>query len=440
MVDTSDPMREARPRYRVVIAMLLFIASVVNYLDRAALGVAAPFLQQELHLSHSALGVIFSTFFVGYAVFAFIGGQLADRYGPHSVYSWAASSWSVFCGATGAATGFVQLLVVRSLFGVSEGPMSAVTNRTISNWFPKEEVSRAIGFTFSGQMVGGAIAAPVIGFLALTYGWRWAFFVIGFAGLVWVFAWKRFATDWPGQNHRVGGEELRLIAKARELRAYARGDASYPLRSYLFRANTLSLGLGLFSMNYTVFILLSWLPSYLTDVFHMEGGQMSMAASIPWIGGFIGYVAGGYISDGVYSRSANKLSARRRTTIAPLLLASAALMAVPVSQNSIMAVGLIASTLMLLMCAVQSLWATLHEIVPENHMGGAGGFIHLISNISGIIGPTATGLAVQYLGRYDVAFFIASGFSIAGAIAMACFAKDSPRGERLVAATGGGGS
>ncbi|MBE7204381.1 MAG: MFS transporter, partial [Parafilimonas terrae] len=119
-------------RYRFLIAFLLFIAGIINYMDRAALGVAAPFVKQDLNLSPSELGVIFSTFFFGYALFAFVGGQLADRYGPRSVYSWAAASWSVLCMLTGAVTGFAQMFVVRALFGFAEGPMNSTTNRTIT--------------------------------------------------------------------------------------------------------------------------------------------------------------------------------------------------------------------------------------------------------------------------------------------------------------------
>src|SRR3954453_2949209 len=81
--------------YRYFVASLLFIAGVINYMDRAALGIAAPLVSKDLELSPSALGVVFSTFFVGYSIFAFVGGHLADKYGPRRVYSWAALLWSV---------------------------------------------------------------------------------------------------------------------------------------------------------------------------------------------------------------------------------------------------------------------------------------------------------------------------------------------------------
>lgn len=406
-------------RYRFLIAFLLFIAGIINYMDRAALGVAAPFVKQDLNLSPSELGIIFSTFFFGYALFAFVGGQLADRYGPRSVYSWAAASWSVLCMLTGAVTGFAQMFVVRSLFGFAEGPMNSTTNRTLTTWFPREETARTIGFTFSGQTVGSAIAAPVVGLLAIQYGWRVAFVAIGAVSLLWVVAWRLLMTDRPRDNPRVGPEEIALIERSRSVTHLAPSDHARSLKEYLFLPSTLSLGLGMFAVNYTVYIFLSWLPSYLTDALHMPVKEMALVASIPWACGFVGYVGGGIVADHLYKRMGDKLAARKITTIVPLAIAGVALIAVNAAPNAAVAVGLIALAVLMLTSSVQSCWATIHELVPEARVGGVSGFIHLLSNISGIIGPTATGFAVQYLGGYASAFVIAA----AGVVAMAIFVR-----------------
>jgi MFS family permease len=245
--------------YRFVVALLLFAAGTINYMDRAAIGVVAPYLQESFSLSPSQLGLSFNSFFIGYAIFAFVGGQLADRFGPRRTYTWAALSRSILCGLTGAVTGFIQLLAVRTVFGFAEGPMNSTTNRAITNWFPREETARAVGFTFSGQTLGSAVAAP------------------------------------------------RCIA------------------------------------------------SLLLCVF---------------------------------------------------------------TSTTAGAVALLSIAIMLLTTSVQSCWATIHELVPATRLGGVSGFVHLLSNISGIIGPTATGLAVQHLGGYNSAFFLASGIALAGVVAM----------------------
>jgi ACS family hexuronate transporter-like MFS transporter len=410
-------------KYRFVIASLLFVAGIINYMDRAALGVAAPFIQKDLGLSPSALGVIFSTFFFGYSLFAFVGGQLADRYGPRQVYTWSAASWSILCALTGLASGFTSLFIVRALFGFAEGPMNSTTNRTITTWFPREETSRTIGFTFSGQTVGSAIAAPIIGLLAIAYGWRIAFFAIGAAGLAWVIAWRWLMTDLPRDNHRVSKEEVDYIAASRAVSVIPLKDHSKPLRSYLLLPSTLSLGLGMFAVNYALYIFLSWLPSYLTNALRLPVEQMAFVAAIPWACGVVGYVGGGIVADYTYRRMADRLAARKLTTVVPLALAGLSLLAVNFATGAAMAVALIALAVMLLTSSVQSCWATIHELVPETRVGGVSGFIHLLSNISGIIGPTATGLAVQYLGGYESAFVIAAVIAGAGVIAMWLFVK-----------------
>ncbi|MGH1569650.1 MFS transporter [Methylobacterium sp. P31] len=292
--------------------------------------------------------MIFSTFFFGYALFAFVGGQLADRYGPRSVYSWAAASWSVLCMLTGAVTGFAQMFVVRALFGFAEGPMNSTTNRTITTWFPREETARTIGFTFSGQTVGSAIAAPVVGLLAIQYGWRVAFVAIGAVGLIWVVVWRLLMTDRPQDNPRVGPEEIALVERSRAVTHLAPSDHARSLREYLFLPSTLSLGLGMFAVNYTLYIFLSWLPSYLTDALHMPVQQMALVASIPWACGFVGYVGGGVVADHLYTRMGDKLAARKLTTIVPLAIAGVALIAVNAAPNPAAAVALIALAVLML--------------------------------------------------------------------------------------------
>src|SRR5258705_10759264 len=116
-----------KKRWQVV--SLLFAAGVINYLDRAALGIAAPLLAADLKLSTSALGVVFSSFFVGYALFNFVGGWAADRFGAKRVIAAAMATWSGFCAMTALVVGFKSLLVFRVLFGAAEGPFVAVTNK-----------------------------------------------------------------------------------------------------------------------------------------------------------------------------------------------------------------------------------------------------------------------------------------------------------------------
>jgi len=409
-------------RYRVIIAILLFLVGMINYMDRAAIGILAPHIRGDLGLSTSQLGVIFSAFFLGYAIFSFLGGYLSDRFGPLKTFTVAAAAWSVFCGLTGLATNFVFLLIVRVFFGASEGPMGSTTNRMITNWFPKKETARAVGFTFSGQNFGSAVAAPIVVFSALWLGWRLAFAVLAGLGVVWCLVWIWLAKDKPEQSRHTTEAECSYIVSDRKQDNQS-DEALPPLREYLRRPSTIALGIGLFSMNYSLYIFVSWLPSYLTSVLHVTQHQLAGFAMVPWVGGFIGYLGGGFVSDLVYRGASDKLKARKITSGVPLFIAGIALMSLIVVKDLWITVGVFSLSLMMLSMAMQSLWSTIHEVVPTARIGGVSGFIHFLANTSGIISPAITGYVVENFGGYNSAFVIASVVAFSGCISIAGFVR-----------------
>jgi MFS family permease len=404
------------------VAGLLFAAGAINYMDRAALGIVAPIVSKTLELSPSQMGIVFSIFFIGYSIFSFLGGYFSDKWGTMRVFSWAMTIWSLFCGLTAVATGFVSLLIFRVFFGIGEGPMSSNTNRTISNWFPRHETATMIGFTFSGQTLGNAMAGPIVGLIALAFGWRASFVVIAVLGFVWLACWRIFVTEKPFQNRRVGANETRLIDESREAaEVHNVEDDGTTLGTYLRRPSTLALGAGLFAVNYTQYVFISWLPSYLTNVMHLELKQMSIITSIPWICGAIGYFGGGLVGDFIYKRMDDPVKARKIVATLPLALSGVAVLSITSATSLTSAVALIAGALLFLTASCQSIWAIQHEIVPLRRQGGVGGFIHFLSNLSGIIGPALTGFLIQYVGGYHSAFLFGALIDFAGVLAMVFF-------------------
>ena len=409
-------------KHRYVVAGLLFTAGAINYMDRAALGIVAPIVSRTLDLSPSQLGIIFSSFFIGYSIFSFLGGYFADKWGTVRVFTYAMGLWSLFCGLTAAATGFVSLLLCRVFFGIGEGPMSSNTNRTISNWFPRHETSTMIGFTFSGQTLGNAIAGPIVGLIAYAFDWRMSFIVIAVLGFLWLVVWRIFVTDKPASNARVHADERRLIDESRAVAEAANvEDDGMTLGAYLRRPSTLALGAGLFAVNYTQYVFISWLPSYLTNVLHLDLKQMSIITSIPWICGAIGYFGGGLIGDWIYRRMDDPVKARKLVATIPLALSGVAVLSITSATSLAAAVGLIAAALLFLTGSCQAIWAIQHEILPLHRQGGVGGFIHFLSNLSGIIGPALTGFLIQYFGGYHSAFLFGALIDFTGVVAMVLF-------------------
>ncbi len=414
-----------RKNYRVVIALLLFFAGMLNYLDRAALSVMAPLIKSDLHINDAEVGILFSCFFIGYCAFCFLGGWAADRFGPRRVYAWAAGVWSLFCGATALVTGFTHLLIVRMLFGIGEGPMGTTTNKSIANWFPKKETGRAVGFTNAGQPLGAAIAAPVVGLVGLHYGWRIAFVVIALLGFIWVACWLWLFRDKPEDHPRVGPVERELISRQRPATqaAAAQQQDRHSLWRYVFSLPVLGVASAFFCFNYIQYFFLSWLPSYLTDFQHLDIKSMSIIGVLPWLGATAGFLGGGIVSDMLFRRTQNFLLSRKLVIFVGLAVAALCVLLTAWSRDVVSAVTLITLASVFAYMTPQACWSLLQDIVPAGRIGTAGGFVHLLANLAGILSPGITGFLIQYGGGYHTAFLLASALAVAGMLLLALLVR-----------------
>jgi MFS transporter, ACS family, hexuronate transporter len=417
-------------RWQMIV--LLFLAGVINYMDRSALSVAAPLITKDLGLEPAQLGIVFSAFFIGYAVFNFIGGYCSDKFGPHRVFSAAMAVWSLFCGVTALATGYASMLVIRVCFGVGEGPLSSTMNKSVRNWFPHREQASAMGIASSGTPLGGAIAGPVVGLLALQFGWRVSFVAIAIVGFVWLVFWQLMFSDRPDTDPRVSPDERREIEQGR-LDENSQGPAR-PLRAYLVQPTILATALAFFGYNYILFFFLSWFPSYLMSEQHLSLQNMSIVTVIPWTLGFVGLALGGWLSDLVFRRTGNALGARKLVLIACLALAGICVGFAGFVTTVESAVALMAAAVFFLYLTGSTYWAILQDTVRGENVGGVGGFIHAVANCAGIIGPAATGFIKQWTNSFESAFYLAGGIALIGVLAVALFVKPlrAEPGETLI--------
>ncbi|MBV8094221.1 MAG: MFS transporter [Acetobacteraceae bacterium] len=416
-VSAMEARHEHIPHYRWIIAGLLFLANAINYLDRSALSIVAPLVIRDLGFDAAELGIIFSAFFVGYSVFCFVGGWASDRWGPKLVFAVAMVWWSLFCGATALITGFVSLLIVRVLFGIGEGPMGSTTNKTITNWFPREEAATMVGITNAGNPIGGAISGPIVGIIAAAFSWRVSFVAITLIGLTWVAFWWWLVTDTPAQNPNVTPAERDLVARSRAL-APAGDDPTTTIAQWLRSPTVLAIALAFFSYNYVLYFFLTWLPTYLTYVHHLNIQQMSIVTVLPWACGSVGMVLGGLLAEGLFRRPGNSILSRKIVLVGALSLAAIMVIIAPKAETLTFAIALIAAANLFLLMAPQNCWALIQETVPASRVGGVGGYVHFLSNLAGIIGPALTGFLVQYGGGYTASFILAGVLAAIGALAV----------------------
>ncbi len=414
---------------RWTIVLLLFLVYMINYLDRVALSLTVPMIEKDLMLNAEQFGMIFGSFFFGYALFNFIGGLATDKYGPTLVLGIAVGMWSLFCGLTAVATGFWSMLILRVLFGMAEGPICASANKAINGWFPKKQAATAMGFLSAGSPLGGAVAGPIIGYLALAFGWRPAFVIICSISIVWMIVWFFVAADNPARSKRVSDEERALIEKLKEAQP---GDepelaqASHGLGYYLRQPIILVTAFAFFCYNYILFFFLSWFPAYLVQAHGLDIKSMSMTTVIPWIVGFVGLALGGWISDKIFNITGRLLLSRKIVLVVALLAAALCVALAGTVEGVTSAVLLMSISIFFLYITGAIYWAIIQDVVHKSRVGGISGFIHLVGSVSGIIGPIVTGFIVQHTGKFDSAFVLAGVIAALGAF-LVLFVVKSPK-------------
>lgn len=402
---TRDTATTAKPGRWAILSMI-FTGMMINYLDRAALSVAMPFIARDFELDTIATGYVLSAFFIGYALFNVLGGYFADRYGARSVFSWSMLLWSAFCSLTAVTSGFWSLAIVRTLFGMGEGPISTTANNSISEWFPAERRALAIGISQAGSPLGGALAGPVVGLLALTVGWRLAFVLIGAVGLFWIAGWVLL-------NRRLEG---RPVARAAEQRPQPfLGQFAAVVRT----RGVVPLALSLFCYNYLLFFFLTWFPTYLVEARGLSIASMAFVSMLPWLTGAAGYVLGGAFTDALVARTGRPVASRRRILMACIFVAAVAIGTTNLVETRSAAVALMTVAVASLMLAGPSYWALIQDFSPPSQIGSAGGLMHGTGNLAGILAPVVTGYAVALAGSWTGAFLIAGGLGLLGVLLIA---------------------
>lgn len=406
-----------------IILIFLFLAGVINYLDRSALSVAAPFIQEDLKLTPGQMGIIFSSFSIGYAIFNFVGGVASDKFGAKITLFVAMIVWSLFSGAIVLVVGFVSLFIVRILFGMGEGPLSATINKMVNNWYPPSKRATAVGLANSGTPLGGAISGPIVGYIALHLGWRVSFIAIMVIGIIWAISWWFFAKEKPDYIEETKIDEKADIAPV----------TTFKLGYYLKNPTVLFTAFAFFAYNYILFFFLIWFPSYLVDARNLSIENMSLITVIPWVLGFLGLAMSGIVSDFVYKHTVQKgvLFSRKVVLVICLFLSAVCIGISGIVTTTAGAVTLVALSVLFLYLTGAIYWAIVQDVVDSNNVGSVGGFMHLLANTAGIVGPTITGYIIQTTGTYTAAFLLAGGLAVIASIAVIFFVKPIAKPESV---------
>ena len=377
---------------RWLIVGLLFVASLINYLDRATLSVALPLIGHDLRLDPKFEGVLLSAFFWSYAPMQIPIGWAADRLDLRWLYAATFALWSLAQGLTGFAGSLGALIFFRILLGVGESIYLPGGTKIVNRLFSPAERGLPCGVFDFGTRIGFALGTLTIPWLLVRSGWHVTFRLIGFLALLWLIPW--------------------LVATRRRL-APSRHPASSPrtavkrrLLPLLRNRNLIGICLGFFCFDYYWYLLVTWLPNYLVAARHFTILGAGLYATLPFLVFGASEPVGGWIVDRLVRRGWDETRTRKgMVTIAFLT----GLLLIPASrvESPMTAVALIAGA-SLVGLATGNLLVILQCCAPPEDVGLWTGFENFFGNVGGILAPLVTGFLISRTGSYAPGFALAA--------------------------------
>jgi len=404
MRPNSTPLAASRTRWNIL--ALLTLISIITYVDRVNISVAARQMMPALGLTQLQMGYVFSAFVLGYALFQIPGGWLGDRWGPRRTLAAAVAWWSLFTACTAVAATLPtaailgvlgSLILVRFLIGVGEAAALPNFNRTVADWFPPKERGMGMGVSIGGIGIGASMTPPIVAWIMVNYGWQAAFYVSALAGVVIALVWTWYARDRPEEHSSVNTTELEYIRE----KSAAQSSISFPPEpvpwsAFLRTPSIWWLVLSYTSLGYVAYVYLSWFYLYLVDergfdvlrgAFYAMGPFLAMAVFCP---------LGGVVTDQL-TASLGLNRGRSFVGLAGMLLSGTCILAGTQSGEPRLAILLLSLGAGFLYFTVGAFWASTIDFSPR-HAGTLSGIMNTGANIGGTISPTLTPWLAEQFG------------------------------------------
>lgn len=380
---------------RLILATL-FIGWVVLFIDRTVISLAVVQMGKDLSLAPSDIGIVLSSFFIGYAFMQIPGGYLADRFGSRKVIITAVLAWSIFTALTGLAWSLASLILIRVLFGLGEGSYSPAAAKAISDYFPHKERTKAQSTMMSSNPIG-LVAAPIIcAPLLVAIGWRYTFMLLAVLGIVVVFlVWKFFQKDTRN------AEEMSKIAAQQEKGAY---------KELLRNSMIWKMVIIWFGISIAQWGLTAWMPTYLVQAKHINLTSAGFLTAVPALVTAVVTFLSGRIIDrlGAYTKTVVIISTLIVGLFVYLLIGSSSAFEAILYQ-SCASVGIA--------FMLSFVFSLPHRIMRAQVVGTTVGILNFGGQSAGIVAPMIMGFLISASGgSYTGAFMFVMGCSLLATI------------------------
>ena len=370
------------------------LALFISYVDRGNLATAATLIQQEFALSPERLGLLLSAFYFTYVAAMIPAGWLAERYGARQVLAAGLVIWSLATLTTGFAASFVALLLLRLLLGLGESVSFPCMSRLLAVGVPTAQLSAANGVVAFGYLIGPAVGTLIGGLLMAEYGWRAVFVLFGAVSLLWLLPWRGLVVHEP-----------RAVAGAVE--------AGPPFRRLLGERAVWGTSLGLFSMNYSYYLILAWLPAYLVSARGFSLATMAAVAAGAYLINALSALGAGWAIDRWIARGHSPTLTHKSIMAAYHLFGIVCMIGIvtlPVEG----AIACLYFYQFIIGIGSPGTYA-----IPQILAGPAAaarwvGVQNMCGNLAGLIAPAVTGFIIGATGEFDRAFLLAAAINVLG--------------------------
>jgi ACS family hexuronate transporter-like MFS transporter len=394
--------------FRWTVCALLFAVTTVNYMDRQVLGVLAPTLQRELHWSESQYGDVVSWFSLVYALGFLAAGRWLDRVGVRKGFAVAVVAWSLAAIGHAFARTTAGFSAARALLGLGESANFPGAIKTVAEWFPKRERALASGILNAGTNTGAILTPLFVPWIALTWGWRWAFIVTGSLGFLWVLLWLALYRE-PERHPRVTAGEL----------AHIRSDppdasAKVPWLRLLGFRQTWAFAVGKLLADPVWWFYLYWLPKFLDTKYGIKLAQLALPLIVVYLMADVGSVGGGWLSSALIKRgwSVNRARKTALLAMAALIIPTALTPRVSGMWIAVLIVGVAAAAHQAWSANVYTLAS---DMFPRSAVGSVVGIGAFAGAMGGVLFQRITGRILEANGNDYTPIFAVCGLAYVSA-------------------------
>ncbi len=403
------PAKSIRPGVdglRWWIAGLIFLATLINFINRLTISVLAPVITRDLHLNNQEFAGITNSFLLAYTFSQAFSGKLYDRVGNRRGFSLSIVVWSVASMLHAFATGLFSLNCFRFLLGIGEAGNWPGAAKVIAEWFPPRQRALGMAIFNSGTSIGSVVATPLIIALQIHFGWQTTFLAVGALGFGWLALWLRFYHP-PSAHPRITREELALIAEGRPPAV-----APLPWMALLRYRQTWAILLSRFFCDPVWWLYITWLPLYLYKVHGFSLKEIGYFAWVPFVAADAGSLFGGWMSGHLMARgwSANRA---RKTVIVIGMLCMCVGLGAAVAHTATVALACIAIVLFGFQTWINNVQTMPSDYFPESAVGAVSGLGGMGAGIGAILFTQATGFVVDHF-SYTPMLIVAGLLPLAG--------------------------